>query len=278
MNRRVFEHSRRVIVHSPWCVGRLEGRHPELADRAVVIPLGSRARAVSAHRKAEIRDRFEIARDATVLAAFGFIHPDKMNPEALRAFHALAADNPKAILILVGQEVDGGELRRETIERGLMGRVRFLGRQSLADFDDLAAISDVGFSLRRPPTNGETSAGLLHLLGFGVATIVTDVATFADFPDAAVRKVRWEADGQDGLDRAARDLVEDIEARRTPGPSRVGARRSRARLVQGRRPLHRRHRALPRRRRLIPPRREHRARRLRPPASAIQELGQEPRR
>ncbi len=217
LNRRVFECSRQVVVHSPWCVARLRERHPELAHRATVIPLGSSARTVASSKAAAIRARFEIPAEATVLAAFGFIHPDKMNPEGLRAFEAVAREHPSALLLLVGQEVDGGDLRRETVERGLSGRVRFLGRQSAADFDDLSAITDVGFNLRRPPTNGETSAALLQLLSFGVATIVTDVATFADFPDAVVRKVRWEADGLDGLIRATRELVRNREARESLG-------------------------------------------------------------
>src|SRR6202034_3301666 len=101
---------------------------------------------------------------------------------------------------------------------GLADRVRFLGRQPAADYDDLIAATDVGVNLRLPPTNGETSAALLNLLASGVATVVTDVATFADYPDTVVRKVRWdEARGPEALRQALFSLASDRTARQAFG-------------------------------------------------------------
>jgi glycosyltransferase involved in cell wall biosynthesis len=119
--------------------------------------------------------------------------------------------------VFVGQEADGGALRHHAEMRELGGRVRFLGRRTLDEFADLAAATDLGVNLRRPPTNGETSAALLNLLSSGVATIVTDVATFSDYPSHAVRKVRWEAEGQEGLRRAIGELARDKAARESMG-------------------------------------------------------------
>src|SRR5262249_34996441 len=79
--------------------------------------------------------------------------------------------------------------------------------QADGDFADLIACADIGICLRRPPTYGETSAALLDLLRHGVPTIITDVATFADYPDRVARKVRWPEDGIDGLVRARRELA-----------------------------------------------------------------------
>src|SRR5262249_23223909 len=92
-------------------------------------------------------------------------------------------------------------------------RVRFLGRQTMADFTDLIAVTDLGINLRRPPTHGETSGALLYLLASGVATIVTDVATFTDYPETTVRKVRWESEGLAGLQHAIGTLAADRAAR-----------------------------------------------------------------
>ena len=92
-----------------------------------------------------------------------------------------------------------------------------LGRQPAADYADLIAAIDVGVNLRRPPTNGETSAALLDLLANGVATIVTDVATFADYPDTVVRKVRWDGQGPDELRRALFSLARDHTTRQALG-------------------------------------------------------------
>src|SRR5262249_44315395 len=118
-----------------------------------------------------------------------------------------------ALFVFVGEDADGGIVRRHAAALGLADRVRFLGRQAMADFTDLIAASDLGVNLRRPPTNGETSGALLYLLASGVATIVNDVATFSDYPSTTVWKVRWESEGPQGLKRALHTLAADRSAR-----------------------------------------------------------------
>ncbi len=219
LNRRLLGSGNLVVVHSPWCLERVRDTCPDLAGRAVVIPHGVTLRRPSESERRAIRDRFGIPRDALMVASFGFVHPDKMCPEALDAFALVAQDDPSALFIFVGEDADGGVVRRHAEALGLGDRARFLGRTSIADFVALASVADVGVNLRRPPTNGETSGALLYLLSSGVATIVTDVATFSDYPDRAVRKVRWEAEGADGLCRAMRELVGDRRVREAMGRS-----------------------------------------------------------
>jgi glycosyltransferase involved in cell wall biosynthesis len=219
LNRRLLASGNLVVVHSPWCLGQIRDTRPDLAERMVVIPLGVTSRWPSEAERNATRDRFGIPRDALMVASFGFVHPEKMGPEALDAFAHVARDDPSALFIFVGEDADGGAVRRHAEALGLGDRVRFLGRTPIADFVALASVTDVGVNLRRPPTNGETSAALLGLLSSGVATIVTDVATFSDYPDHAVRKVRWEAEGPDGLRRALRELAGDRRAREALGRS-----------------------------------------------------------
>jgi glycosyltransferase involved in cell wall biosynthesis len=118
-----------------------------------------------------------------------------------------------------GEDADGGVVRRHAAELGLHERVRFLGRLGWSDFLDLIAVTDIGINLRLPPTNGETSGALLNLLAAAVPTIVTDVATFADYPGDVVRKVRWETEGPEGLRRALFDLAGNAGARHELGRS-----------------------------------------------------------
>lgn len=217
MNREIFEKSSRVVVHSPWCIERLEESAPDLLKKAVVIVHGATPGRITDAERAAIRRRFDVAQDAFVVSAFGFIHPDKMSGESLQSFKSLAERNPRAIFLFVGQAADNGYTRNTAEELGVLDRVRFLGRQSGADFADLAAITDIGFNLRRPPTNGETSGALLNLLRWGVPTIVTDVGTFSDYPDSVVRKVAWETDGQAGLDRALDELADNPARRENLG-------------------------------------------------------------
>jgi hypothetical protein len=82
----------------------------------------------------------------------------------------------------------------------------------MADFLTIT-VTDVGIALRRPPTDGETSAALLDLLRSGVATITTDIGTFAGYPEDVVRKVRWPGDGIEGLTSALRRLMADPDER-----------------------------------------------------------------
>jgi glycosyltransferase involved in cell wall biosynthesis len=219
LNWNVFDRSRRVIVHSPWCREQVRSQMPRFLDRVDVVPMGAHARVVPADERAAIRTRFNLPDDAVIISAFGFVHPHKLNAETLRAFEQVLAIEPRALLVFVGEEADGGALRAEATERGLLDRVRLLGRQPADAFRDLIAVTDVGVNLRRPPTNGETSAALLDLLRHGVATIVTEVATFADFSSEVVRKVTWPDDdaGTLNLRDALADLVRDADQREALG-------------------------------------------------------------
>jgi glycosyltransferase involved in cell wall biosynthesis len=217
LNRRVAAAAERVIVHSPWCLERVRATAPEDAERMVVIPHGIWTRETSAAERAAIRARFCLPRDALVIGSFGFVHPEKMSREALDAFGSVARSDPSALFIFAGEEADGGIVRRHAESLGLSDRVRFLGRQPMSDFTDLIAACDLGVNLRMPPTHGETSGALLHLLAAGVATIVTDVGTFSDYPDTTVRKVKWETEGLAGLERVLTTLATDAPARAALG-------------------------------------------------------------
>jgi glycosyltransferase involved in cell wall biosynthesis len=217
LNREILDVSRRVIVHSPWCVEQVRTNAPRSAERMTVIPMGAQPRTVSTDEKAAIRARFGLPPEALIVASFGFVGPGKLLPEAALAFASLAEVDPSALFLLVGEEGDEGLTRRTIQATARTERIRFLGRQTPGDFHALMAVADLGINLRQPPTNGETSAALLNMLAAGLPTIVTDVGTFADFPDQVVRKVRWESDGLDHLRRALIELATDAEGRRALG-------------------------------------------------------------
>jgi len=209
LNREVLARARRVIVHSGWCVEQ----SPEFASKMRVIPHGAWPVGHSVGSRYEARQRFGIAADALVVGSFGFLSNGKMNVEALRAFAVLVGERPDALFVFVGDDCEAGEAEREASRLGIKSRVRFHGHLSDPDFLAMISATDIGVSLRRPPTYGETSGALLNLLRHGVPTIVNDVATFGDFPDDAVAKVRWDRDGHDGLVRAMRLLANNPDRR-----------------------------------------------------------------
>ncbi|MEO6809808.1 MAG: glycosyltransferase, partial [Isosphaeraceae bacterium] len=209
LNQSVFDHANRVIVHSPWCLDQARANVPEHADRVEVLSMGATVRTVTPEARAAIRTRFGLADEALIFASFGIIHDLKMNLETITAFEPLAKAIDSSLLLFVGQDLTQGAAERRVEELGLTGRVGFLNHQRDIDYADLIAATDVGVCLRRPPTNGETSAALLDLLRHGVPTIVNNVGTFADYPDDVVRKVNWDLDGIDGLIQALFDLARD---------------------------------------------------------------------
>ncbi len=219
VNREVFQYGMAVIVHSPWCLKRSRHDVPEYSDKTVVIPHGATVLPVTPEDRREARDRFGLPREAFIIASFGILSYGKMNREAIMAFHALAIKKPNALFLFVGQDWDRGAAREKAEELGLAGRVRFLGRQSAESFEALLKVPDLGVSLRRPPTYGETSGALLHLLRCGIPTIVTDVGTFSDYPDSVVRKVPWDSSGVDRLAEAICQLATDGATREALGRS-----------------------------------------------------------
>jgi glycosyltransferase involved in cell wall biosynthesis len=207
MNRRVIEAAEALVVHSSWAWRRIRERYPEAEAKTFVIPLGADPARPDPRCRWAVRERFGLPADALVFASFGILHAQKMNLEALRAFAPVAREFPDAMLVFVGPDHTEGAARREAESLGLAGRVRFLGWRPDDEFLELIAASDVGISLRRPPTFGETSGALLHLLRHGIPTVVIDADAFADFPDDVVVKLRWDGDVIGALERTLHELA-----------------------------------------------------------------------
>ncbi len=245
MNRRIFEFAPSVVVHSPWCREQVRLLMPEHLDKTAVIPLGATPRTSRIGHREEVRSRYDLPRDALVIGCFGILHSSKMNIESIEAFARLASELPSSHLMFIGQDLARGEAQARVASLGLEGRVRFVGRIGDEAFLDLIDATDIGLCLRRPPTNGEMSGALIHLLRSGVPTIVNDVGTFAGFPDDAVRKVQFSTEGIAGLTQAMLGLArnrqslsqsaKDYMARRHAWPSVINQYRSLIEVTQARR-------------------------------------------
>jgi glycosyltransferase involved in cell wall biosynthesis len=224
VNRRIVASARAVIVHSRAAAARLVADTTWAGlDKTFIAPLGADPAPIPLVPvdRARARTRLGLPTDALVFGSFGIVHPTKLNTAAIEAFTAVAARVPQALFLIVGEEADDGCARRCANALGLADRVRFWGRPGDDEFQMLVAATDVGVMLRRPPTNGESSWALLDLLRSGVATVVTDVGSFADYPDDVVKKVPWRDDtaGVEGLRREYLNLAADPSARDTLGRS-----------------------------------------------------------
>jgi glycosyltransferase involved in cell wall biosynthesis len=227
LNRRVLDRAAGVVVHSEWCVRQAAALAPVYADKMTVIPMGTAVREPDAAGRRAARMKFGLPADALLVGSFGILHPAKLNAETVEAFAPLAGACPSALLLFVGQDLGAGEVQARVARLGLGARVRVFGHRPAAEFRELLSAVDIGVTLRRPPTNGETSAALLQLLGAGVATVVTDVDTFACFSDEVVRKVPAGGALAEALARALLEL--GLDEGRRQRLARAALRHARAR-------------------------------------------------
>ncbi len=218
MNAGVVAAARTVVVHSQAAADRLGSG---AAGKVVVIPHGAAPadQPPTPLERLAARTRLGLPGDALIVGNFGIVHETKLNAEAIEAFAALAQSEPSALLLVVGVEADGGHARRAADTRGLSERVRFLGRADDDRFRAAIVACDLALALRRPPTNGETSGALLHVLRAGIPAIASATGSFAEYPEGSVHKIPWPdaRSGVASLARALRDLAADPAARAALG-------------------------------------------------------------
>ena len=216
LNRRVFECAERVILTHPWGRDYVASRHPDCLGQAHVIPLGTVVRHGASREQKQARAVFGIDPEAMVLGVFGTVASAKYCVETVEALAKILPQCPHALLMFVGRDLAGsdsaGAAARAT-ELGIRQHVRFLGHQPAELFEQLILTADIGIALRRPPTRGEFSAGVLELLAAGVPTIVNDCATFSSLPEEIVYKVPTDGDLPEQLANAMIAMTSDPSRR-----------------------------------------------------------------
>ena len=183
MNRRLLETSRAVIVHSRFMVDEIRRAGFDVAVQR--IPHG--AWIPEANRNAR-RAELGVDESTPLIGIFGFLKPYKRIEECLHAMSRLVQVEPRARMILVGEEHPEYPVRRLIARRQLEPFVRLTGYVPEAELTELIAASDICLNLRYP-TAGETSGTLLRALGLGRAVLVSDVGSFSELPDDICMKV-----------------------------------------------------------------------------------------
>ncbi len=183
MTQRLLERSRGVIVHSAHM--RDEVRQAGFTGPVAVIPHG--AWIPEADRNA-FRHRLGLDEFTPLIGIFGFLKPYKRIAESLRAFQRLARLAPTARMILVGEPHPEFPIESMIRSMGLSAQVRVLGFTPIEDFTGYLAACDAVLNLRYP-TVGESSGTLLRALGLGKPVLVSEVGSFAEFPEDVCLKV-----------------------------------------------------------------------------------------
>jgi glycosyltransferase involved in cell wall biosynthesis/SAM-dependent methyltransferase len=211
MLRRILARSRGAIVHSHAVESEL--RKAGFTGPIGVIPHG--AWIIDADRMA-YRDRLGLDAWTPLIGVFGFLKPYKRIAESLRALRRLISVDPRARMILVGEPHP--ELGLPDLIRAfdLQAHVRVLGFTPIEDFEGYLGACDTVLNLRYP-TVGESSGTLLRALGMGKAVLVSDIGSFAEYPDDICLKVPVDSTEEDLIFEYLNLLVSRPEVGRALG-------------------------------------------------------------
>jgi glycosyltransferase involved in cell wall biosynthesis/SAM-dependent methyltransferase len=211
MNRRLLEASRGIIVHSRFMAEQVRGAG--YARPLAVIPHGA---AIPEGNRQAYRHRLGVDETTPLIGVFGFLKPYKRITESLRAFQKLLRTQPRARMILVGEEHPEFPVRRLIASLGLEAQARVMGYVPLEEFVEYIGATDICLNLRYP-TVGETSGTLLRALGLGRAVIVSEVGSFGELPGDVCLKVPVDDREVDLLYEYLNVLVSRPEVARTLG-------------------------------------------------------------
>jgi glycosyltransferase involved in cell wall biosynthesis len=212
--RRAVDAARGVIVHGETIrQAVLEAR---AAAPVCVLPHLAFPAVPPARTRAEVLRRFGWPSDAFVIGSFGLVSPEKRGEALLKAFEAIAAEEPRARLLFVGRTVPEYDLRTGAQELGLAKRVRFAGHVPGAALPDYLSAIDAAVNLRWP-TAGEASGAVMRLLAYGKPTIISRAGWFAELPRDAVSAVDVGEGEVEQVAAALRQLIRDPQARAARG-------------------------------------------------------------
>lgn len=193
MLRRLLERAKAVVVHSRAV--EEDVRKSGFAGPVARIPHGA---WLPDGDRMGFRDRLGLDEKTPLIGVFGFLKPYKRIAESLRAMRRLVRVRPDAKMILCGEAHPDFPVAGLIRGMGLEENVRMMGYVPIEDFAGYISACDIILNLRFP-TVGESSGTLLRSLGLGRAVVVSNVGSFAEYPDAICLKAPVDATEEDTL-------------------------------------------------------------------------------
>jgi glycosyltransferase involved in cell wall biosynthesis len=163
----------------------------------------------------ELRVRLGIGGGEIVVGTFGLLTSEKEVAVLARAVGRAIRFGAPVRLLLVGPIPDDAALAAWLRDGVVEAATIATGRVALEDLPTYIQATDIAVHLRYP-TARETSAALLRVLAQGRATVVSDLANFAEIPDDAVVKVHV-TDEEGEVTRAILHLAESSKLRERLG-------------------------------------------------------------
>jgi glycosyltransferase involved in cell wall biosynthesis len=184
-----------IVVHSPDSAEKMAELAPGVPLEVIPHHAGAPPAAVAGVSREEARRRLKLPAKGFVVGHFGFITRPKQPDAVVLGFERLHAEDPDALLVLVGADHTGGGLDRMLDRHGLRGAVRHAGFVDLERFYLYLRAVDAVINLRYPSA-GESSGTFARALAEGKPTIVNNYGSFAEVPRDVTLKV--EIDGPQG--------------------------------------------------------------------------------
>lgn len=213
VNRMVTDKAEAVIVHSEWAKMQLElqgcTRPIYVVPHYALTPKQSQGQCAT---RAEARRKLRIKEDAFVILAAGYVTRAKKAEWTIEAFEALAAEDPKVMLVIAGA-CEFPPVAAQIEASPWRDRIRVTGYTSDAEFCDYTLASDL-VPVMRFPSAGESSGVAARALGFGRLVIVPELMAFSDLDDRICEKVELDSDPVEQLIAIFRQWRADPEALR----------------------------------------------------------------
>lgn len=209
----VHSSTARKVVEREW-TDRSQQQRRKAPDIVVIPPLMPLLKASDpqAHRA-----EFDLPTEALIVGVAGLVDPTKEPELVMYAFAQMAAMNPNAQLVFIGElPAWYTSLPALALDLGVSARVTFMDRvEPLERMHRAMAACDVIINLRKP-TIGETSSTALRALSLGRPLVVRNVGWYSELPDAACVKISESADAPE-LARALERLNYSVDLRRRMG-------------------------------------------------------------
>lgn len=200
MTRDIAKSATKVLAHSPFAATLL--KLDSGVDAEVCYPM-----------PAPLIERPESADGPLLISSFGVVDPAKKPEAMIAAIADVQLAHPSVRLRLVGPIDPAYRSELESLIKRLQlsDRIEITGHLDSVEFARAQRATAIAVQLRAH-TNGESSAAVAELLAAGIPTVVSNLGSMADLPEAVVVKIDNE-EAASQLTRVLLDMARDTGLR-----------------------------------------------------------------
>ncbi|WP_018248108.1 glycosyltransferase family 4 protein [Orenia marismortui] len=207
LNKRLMDNAKAIIVHSKYIRDLVKQTNSKVPIKYIPMPTPD-VEFIPKAEKDKLRNKYKLSKDKMIFSSFGFISKEKRIDKVISVVKNLKKEFNDFLYLLVGREAEGYNISKYIKENNIERYVKIIGFVELDEFKDYIKLSDFCINLRYP-TQGETSASLVRILGMGKPAIVTDIGTFSEYPDNCTLKVSYGANEEEDIYNAIKEMIND---------------------------------------------------------------------